>query len=305
MTSLRRSILSVPAHRDSMHTKAAASPADVVMLDLEDSCPPDAKIAARETVCRTAAQWSESGPTLTLRINDLAGPHALRDVLETVPRIGPRLDTLVVPKVESAAQIHYLDHLLTALEAEAELPEPIGIEAIIESARALRDADAIARAAPRMRGLVFGVADYSASIQMPLASISGHGEHDGVYPGDPLHFVYSRLVMCGKAAGLRVIDAPYGNFRDVEGLQTAAARSRALGFDGKWAIHPGQIDALNDAFAPTPDEIERARRVLTAYEDALGSGRGAAAIGGSMIDHASVRMARSTLDRARAAGVAS
>jgi citrate lyase beta subunit len=122
--------------------------------------------------------------------------------------------------------------------------------------------------------------------------------------GDPLHFVYSRLVMCGKAAGLKVIDAPYGNFRDAEGLKVAAARSRALGFDGKWVIHPSQIEEVNAAFAPTGEEIDRARRVLEAYETALGEGRGSAAIGGSMIDHASVRMARDVMERARATGLA-
>jgi citrate lyase beta subunit len=189
------------------------------------------------------------------------------------------------------------------VEAEAGIRVPVGIEAIVESARALRDAEAIATASERMRCLVFGVADYSASINMPLNSISGHGEAGGVYPGDPLHFVYSRLIMCGKAAGLRVIDAPYGNFRDPEGLEVAAARSRALGFDGKWAIHPSQLDALNRAFAPTGEEIDRARQVLDAYQTALDEGRGAAAIGGSMIDQASVRMARDTMERAEAAGL--
>lgn len=300
MTSLRRSILSVPGHRESMHAKAAASKADVIMLDLEDSCPPEEKTTARDTVSRSAESLDWTGKTLTLRINDLADPRALRDVLEIVPRVGHRLNTLVVPKIESAAQIHYLDRLLGAVEQEAEITEPLGIEAIIESARALRDADAIAGASPRMRCLVFGVADYSASIHMPLASHSGHGEAGSVYPGDPLHYVYSRLVMCGKAAGLQVIDAPYGNFRDAEGLKTAAASSHALGFDGKWVIHPSQIDAVNAAFAPTPEEIDRARQVLATYEDAVNAGRGAAAIGGSMIDHASVRMARTTLERARA-----
>ncbi len=295
--ALRRSILSVPGHRAPLHPKAAASPADVVMLDLEDSCPPDEKAAARDTVVRSARELDWSRHTLTLRVNDLAGPFALRDLLAVVPAIGPLLDTLVVPKVESAAQIHYLDQLLSALEREAGHTRPLGIEAILESARGLRDADAIAAASPRLRCLVFGVADYSASVNMPLSSVSGHGESHGAYPGDPLHFVLSRLIMCGKAAGLRVIDAPYGNFRDPEGLALAAARSRALGFDGKWAIHPGQLETLNAAFSPSPDEIDRARAVISAYENALAEGRGAAAIGGSMIDHATLRMARDVIDR--------
>ena len=292
MSILRRSILSVPGHRASMHEKAAASAADVLMLDLEDSCPPSEKAAARQTVCESILNLAWQGQTLTVRINDLAGPFALQDVLEIIPKIGDRIDTLVVPKVDSAAQVHYLDHLLSALNCD------VGIEPIIESAKALRDAPEIAAASPRIRCLVFGIADYSASINMPLSSISGHGENDGIYPGDPLHFVYSRLIMCGKAEGLKVIDAPYGNFRDPDGLKIAAARSRALGFDGKWCIHPSQIDEINHAFSPTPEEIERAQKVLAAFHAAVEAGQGATAIGNSMIDQASVRMAEDVMARA-------
>ncbi|MDF3130910.1 CoA ester lyase [Kiritimatiellaeota bacterium B1221] len=294
MTTLRRSILSVPGHRVSMHEKATASAADIVMLDLEDSCPPAEKEAARETIAHSILHLDWQNKTLCLRINDLAGPFALQDILTLIPKIGKHIDTLVVPKVETAAQIHYLDHLLTALNCD------VGIEPIIESAKALRDAPEISQASPRIRCLVFGIADYSASINMPLSSISGHGENDGIYPGDPLHFVYSRLILCGKAEGLKVIDAPYGNFRDPAGLKISAARSRALGFDGKWCIHPAQIEEVNAAFSPTPEEIERAEQVLSAFKQALADGRGAAAIGDSMIDQASVRMAEDVMARAKA-----
>lgn len=278
-----------------MHEKAAASTADVIMLDLEDSCPPAEKENARALVCDSIENFDWQGKTLTLRINDPAGPFALQDVLEIIPRIGNRIDTLVVPKVETAAQIHYFDHLLTALNCDA------GLEPIIESAKALRDASEIAAASPRVRCLVFGIADYSASINMPLSSVSGHGENDGVYPGDPLHFVYSRLILCGKAEGLKVIDAPYGNFRDPEGLKMAAARSRALGFDGKWCIHPSQIEEINRAFSPSAEEIDRAEKVLAAFKHALTEGKGAASIGNSMVDQASVRMAEDVIARATAA----
>jgi len=297
MSTLRRSILSVPGHRASMHEKAAASDADVVMLDLEDSCPPDEKIFARKTIIDSIRNLKWQGQTLSVRINDLAGPFALQDILEIIPEVGDRIDTLVVPKVETASQIHYLDHLLSALNCK------VGLELIIESARALRDAPEITAASSRVRCLVFGIADYSASINMPLSSISGHGENDGVYPGDPLHFVYSRLILCGKAEGLKVIDAPYGNFRDTEGLKVASARSRALGFDGKWCIHPSQIEGVNTAFSPSPDEIERAEQVIKAYQKALSEGKGAGSIGDSMIDQASVRMAEDVMARAKAAKV--
>jgi citrate lyase beta subunit len=295
MIARRRSILSVPGHKSSMHVKAAGCDADVIMLDLEDSCPPGEKESARRELITSAKELDWGNSILTLRINDPAGPFCLNDVLEVVPEIGHLLDTLIVPKVETASQIHYLDHLLTALEREHALPRPIGLEPIIESARALRDAKEIATASPRIRTLVFGVADYSSSINMPLSSISGHGESDGLYPGDPLHFVYSRLIMEGKAAGLQVIDAPYGNFRNPEGLESAAHRSRALGFDGKWCIHPSQIDTINRIFSPSEVEVERARQVIAAHEVAKG---GAAAIGDSMVDAASVRIARDVLDRA-------
>lgn len=283
-----------------MHLKAADSAADVIMLDLEDSCPAAEKAGARSVVIESLNTLAWGGKVLTLRINPVDSPFALRDLVEVIPRAGGHLDTVVVPKVESAGDIAFVDRALSALEAEAGLETPIGIEAIIESARALRDADAIAAASPRMRCLVFGVADYSASVNMPLTSVSGHGEADGLYPGDPLHFVYSRLIMCGKAAGLQVIDAPYGNFRDSEGLTRAAGRSRALGFDGKWAIHPSQLAELNRVFAPDDLEVERAREVIRAYEAAQEQGRGAAAVGGSMIDQASLRMARDVMRRMEA-----
>jgi citrate lyase beta subunit len=265
------------------------------MLDLEDSCPPAEKVAARKTIIDSIRNLKWQGQTLSIRINDLAGPFALQDILEIIPLVGDRMDTLVVPKIETAAQIHYLDHLLSALNSE------VGLELIIESAKALRDAPEIAAASSRVRCLVFGIADYSASINMPLNSISGHGENDGVYPGDPLHFVYSRVIMCGKAEGLKVIDAPYGNFRDLEGLKVGAARSRALGFDGKWCIHPSQIEGVNTAFSPSPDEIERAEKVIIAYQKVLSEGRGAGSIGDSMIDQASLRMAEDVRARAKAA----
>ena len=294
----RRSILSVPGHRETMHQKAAPCDADVIMLDLEDSCPVDEKTGARATILASIRTLDWGDKTLTLRINPVDTPYALRDLLEIIPAAGSRLDTVVVPKVESAADLHFVDRVLTSLETEAGIERPIGIEAIIESAKALRDADAIAAASPRLRCLVFGIADYSASIHMPLTSVSGHGENDGVYPGDPLHFVYGRLIMCGKAAGLQVIDAPHGNFRDPEATRIAAHRSRALGFDGKWAIHPAQIDILNQIFSPDEEEIARARQVIETYEQAKAEKKGAAAIGGSMIDQASLRMARDVMARA-------
>lgn len=285
-----------------MHQKAAGSAADIIMLDLEDSCPAAEKPGARSVSAASLNRlnWGQKG--LSVRINPVNSPYALRDLLTVIPAAGARLDTVVVPKVDSPGDIAFVDRTLTALETEAGLATPIGIEAIIESARALRDAEAIAAASPRLRCLVFGIADYSASVNMPLNSVSGHGETDGPYPGDPLHFVYSRLILCGKAAGLQVIDAPYGNFRDAEGLRRAAGRSRALGFDGKWAIHPDQLEDINRIFAPDAGEVERAREVIRAWEAASGEGRGAAAIGGSMIDQASLRMARDVIRRMEAVG---
>ena len=296
----RRSILSVPGHVEKMHHKACMSPADVIMLDLEDSVPLEAKEAARETVVRSILSLDWQGKTITARINGLDTPFGYRDMLALAEEAGQCLDSVVVPKVDDRGDIHFVDRLLNGIERNRKFTNRIGIEASIESAKGLEQVSEIACASARLISLVFGVADFSASIGARLVSLSGHGEmEEDLYPGHRWNFVMSRLVMAAKAHGLIAIDAPFGNFKDSVGLHRAAVLACALGFNGKWAIHPDQLSTINDVFSPAPEDIDRARRVLDAYDAAQAEGRGALSVDGRMIDQATVRMARQLWEHAR------
>lgn len=300
----RRSVLSVPGHVEKMHQKASTSNADVIMLDLEDSVPLEAKEKARENVVASLNSIDWNSKTVTVRINGLDTPFGYRDLLVTGEQVGHLMDTIVIPKVDHCADIHFADRMLFDIEQSKKLENTIGIEAIIESAAGLEQVSEIARASDRLRTLVFGVADYSASIGARLVSISGHGEkEEDIYPGHRWHFALSRLVMAAKANGLLAIDAPYGNFKDTAGLERAAVMVCALGFDGKWAIHPGQIETINQVFSPSAEDVERAGRVLEAFKQAQSEGRGAAAVDGRMIDQATVRLARQLWEQARHLGL--
>ena len=196
---------------------------------------------------------------------------------------GHLLDTIVIPKVDAAADIHFASRLLDGIEAFKGFPNRIGLEAIIESAAGLESVSDTARAGKRLKTLIFGVADYSASIGARLISLSGHGEkEEQVYPGHRWHFAMSRIVMAAKAHGLLAIDAPFGNFNDNEGLQRSSIMALSLGFDGKWAIHPSQIKTINEVFTPGVEDIQRARRILLAAEEADLQKRGALAVNGRM-----------------------
>lgn len=290
----RRSILSVPGHIEKMHVKAARSAADVIMLDLEDSVPIDAKEAARRQALKSlkAVDWRHH--SVTVRINALDSAFAYRDLLEIAEGAGGVLEAVVVPKVNHPGDIHFVDRMLDGIEQAMQFGRAaIGIEASIESAQGLAAAEAIAGASKRLKTLVFGIADFSASVGARLVSISGHGEQEAeLYPGHRWHFAVSRMVMAAKANGLLAIDAPYGNFKDAAGLRRSATMAGAIGCDGKWAIHPDQIDTINQVFSPTPEEIERAAMVLRADLAARTQGRGAVAVQGRMIDQATVRLAR-------------
>ena len=299
----RRSILSVPGHVAKMHGKAAESEADVIMLDLEDSVPPEAKEAARRQVIEslTAIDWHDK--TVTVRINSLDTPFAYRDLVDVVEAAGAMIDAVVVPKVNHPGDIHCVDRLLDGIEQACGY-SIIGIEASIETAEGLSEVTAIARASKRLRSLVFGIADYSASVGARLVSLSGHGENEAeIYPGHRWHFALSRMVIAAKASGLLAIDAPYGHFKDSEGLQRSAVMAGALGCDGKWAIHPSQLATINRVFSPTEEDIRRAVTILEAAEAAAQNQRGAVAVEGRMIDQATVRLARRLYDQARHLGL--
>jgi malyl-CoA/(S)-citramalyl-CoA lyase len=299
----RRSVLSVPGHVARMHPKALASTADVVMLDLEDSVPLEEKTAARRQVIATL-EGASGGRGLAVRINGLDTAFGYRDLLEVAEAAGPRLDTVVLPKVDHEGDVYAVDRILCGVEKALGREAQVGIEATIESACGLERISAIAGASPRLRSLVFGVADYAASVGARLVSLSGHGENEeAVYPGHRWHFALSRVVMAAKARGLAAIDAPYGHFRDLEGLNRAAGLAVALGCDGKWAIHPDQIETINRTFSPSAEDIARARRILEADAAARTAGRGAVAVDGRMVDQATVNLARRLWEQAHHLGL--
>ncbi len=301
MNVLQRSVLSVPGHVAKMHRKASQSAADAVMLDLEDSVPLDEKSAARDTVIASLTQLDWGHRQISVRINAIETPLAYQDLIEVVERAGHRVCSIVVPKVDHPGDIHFVDRLLSGIEQRIGLDRPIGIEASIESAAGLDAVSDIAATGKRLVSLVFGIADYSASIGARLVSISGHGENeDQIYPGHRWHFAVSRMVMAAKANGLKAIDAAYGNFKDIDGLKRAAAMGCALGCDGKWAIHPAQIEPINAVFTPDSADIERAQRIVAAGRAAEQAGRGAVALDGRMIDQATLRLARQLCETARA-----
>lgn len=299
-----RSVLSVPGHVQKMHMKAAESAADVIMLDLEDSVPQEAKEAARRQVLESLQTINWGKKTVTLRINSLDTPFAYRDLLELVEGAGEKVHTIVVPKVNHPGDIHFVERMLDGIEQARQLSGTIGIEASIETAAGLAEVMAIAGAGRRVQSLVFGIADYSASVGARLVSISGHGENEAdIYPGHRWHFALSRMVMAAKANDLLAVDAPYGNFKDSEGLQRSAVMAGALGCDGKWAIHPNQLEAINQVFSPSPEDIDRAVTILRASQVAKQQLRGAIAVDGRMVDQATVRLAQRLYDQARHLGL--
>jgi malyl-CoA/(S)-citramalyl-CoA lyase len=296
----RRSTLSVPGHIEKMHLKASQRDVDVIMLDLEDSVPVEAKESARTRVIQSIHALNWQNTILTVRINGLDTPFGYRDLLEVAEAAGPRIEAVVVPKVNHPGDIHFISRMLDGIESAKGFSKRINIEAIIESAEGLEQVSQIAKASDRLITLVFGIVDYSASIGARLVSISGHGEkEEAIYPGHRWNFEMSKIVMAAKAHGLLAIDAPYGNFKDPTGLQRSAALACALGYDGKWAIHPDQIDIVNQVFSPSKEDVDRAVKVLAAHKKAQEKGLGAVAVEGRMVDQATVRLAKQLYEQAK------
>ena len=237
--------------------------------------------------------------TVSVRVNGSDTHYLYRDVVDVVEQAGHRLDTVLVPKVSTPADVHFIDALLTQIEAARAIPQRIGVEALIETALGMANVEAIAQASPRLEALHFGVADLAASLHARTVSIGGLNPD---YPGDQWHAALSRMLTACRAYGLRAVDGPYGDFKDAEGFRAAARRAAALGYEGKWAIHPSQIALANEVFTPPAPEVERASRILQALDDAAREGRGAAQLDGRMIDAASARMARNIVDIAAAIG---
>lgn len=296
---LHRSELAVPGSRPELFDKAAASRADYVFLDLEDAVAPDEKEGARRNVIEALGDvdWRGSNKTISVRVNGLDTHYMYRDLIDVVEQAGAHLDTVLVPKVGVPGDIYAVDALLTQLEQAMGLSHRIGVEALVETALGMANVEAVAASSPRLEALHFGVADYAASCRARTITIGGLNPD---YPGDQWHSALSRMLVACRANGLRAIDGPFGDFGDPEGFIAGARRAAALGYDGKWAIHPSQIDLANDVFTPPEAEVDQARRVLQALEDAAAAGRGAAQLDGRMIDAASARMARNVVETAEA-----
>ena len=302
----RRSCLAVPGSSPKMLDKAQGLPADQVFLDLEDSVAPLAKDEARRNIVDALSTGDWSGKTRVVRVNDLTTQWTYRDVVTVVEGAGASLDCVMLPKVQSAAQVQWLDVLLTQIEKVMGLEVGrIGIEAQIENARGLVEVDAIAAASPRVETIIFGPADFMASINMRSLVV---GEQPPGYDvGDAYHYILMRILMAARTRDLQAIDGPYLQIRDVDGFRRVAGRSAALGFDGKWVLHPGQIDAANEVYAPSQEDYDHAELILDAYayytSDA-GGRRGAVMLGEEMIDEASRKMALVVAGKGRAAGMA-
>jgi citrate lyase subunit beta/citryl-CoA lyase len=292
-----RSMLFVPGSRPAMFPKAAASEADAVCLDLEDSVLAHEKAAARANVIRALNEIDFGRRLRMFRINSLDSEFADRDLMEVMETAGDRVDLVMVPKVASAADMAFVDDILTRIEQARGSSHSVGIEAQIESAAGFLYVREIASASPRLESLIFGPGDFAASMQMPATSIGELDAHDAAYPGHRYHAVMLTIVAAARVNGLRCMDGPYAGYTDTAGLIRACEIAIALGFDGKQCIHPGQLATVNAAFSPSDEEVARASALVTAYEAAIAEGRGAASFQGRMIDAASLRMAQVILRR--------
>jgi malyl-CoA/(S)-citramalyl-CoA lyase len=285
---LQRSELAVPGSNPGMMEKAAQSEADYVFLDVEDAVAPDEKEKARKNIIQALNDIDWKGKTISVRINGIDTHYMYRDVVDIVEQAGHKLDTILIPKAGVPADVYLVDAMVTQIEMAKGLTNRIGLEALIETALGMANVEAIATSSRRLEALHFGVADYAASCRARTVNIGGLNPD---YPGDQWHAALSRMVVACRAYGLRAIDGPFGDFNDPDGYLLGAKRVAALGYEGKWAIHPSQIALANQVMSPPEKEVTRAKRVLEALKEAAAAGRGAAQLDGRMIDAASARMA--------------
>lgn len=295
----RRSQLAVPGSDDKKMAKAAQSRADHVFLDLEDAVAPSAKKAARQQIVTALTTLDWSNKVRCVRINDLETRYAYGDIIEVVSGAREHLDVLMIPKVKRAADVIWVDILLSQLEADLELEKQIGIEVLIEEVEAMMRVEEIAFASPRLEALIFGMGDYSASQGIDVRAIGGRTS----YPGDLWHYQRNKMVIAARAAGIDPIDGPYGNFKDEAGYREECKRALTLGCVGKWAIHPAQIEPALELFTPDPADVARARKMDEEYAKAEAAGIGAIQIDGTLVDAASVRIQRNIVKRANLVGV--
>ena len=298
---LERSLLFVPASQYSMIEKAAASAADAVCLDLEDSVSVEEKVNSRANVIRAFKELHFGARSRMFRINSLDGPFAYRDLIEVVEVAGEHVDVIMIPKVNSREDVLFVDTLLTQIESCCSLARKIALEAQIETAAGFLAVGEIARSSTRLEALSFGPGDYAASMQMPSASIGEFDRYDEMYPGHRWHAAMHGIVAAARANGLRCMDGPFASHKDPAGFERSCQVARAIGFDGKHCIHPNQASAANGLFSPGRDEVAHANEIMHAYEQAVSAKRGAATLNGKMIDAASLRVAKVILEKYRLA----
>jgi citrate lyase subunit beta / citryl-CoA lyase len=296
----RRSSLAVPATQPRFHAKADQSTADQVVLDLEDSVAPAAKASARDQVVSALRTVPFARKVRSVRINGCDSAWCQDDIGAVMEGAGDKVDSLVVPKVESVDQVHLVDSLLGQIERRLRLRNRVGLELLIESARGIENISSIASASDRNQALIFGPADLAASLRIPELTIGGRPSQAGDYQD----YFLVRVLVAARANGLYAIDGPYARIRDHDGLRISAERAARLGFDGKWAIHPDQIEVLNNVFSPRQEDFDKATAILTAYSRAADvENVGAVVLGDEMIDEASRKMALVMVERGRAAGM--
>jgi len=308
---LHRSELAVPGSNPAMFEKAARSAADIVFLDLEDAVAPDDKEQARRNIVQGLNEVDWGAKTMMIRINGLDTHYMYRDVVDIVEAC-PRLDMILIPKVGVAQDVYAIDVLVTQIEAAKKRSKRIGFEALIETALGMANVEAIAQSSRRLEAMSFGVADYAASTRARTTVIGGVHRDSGVLTDkdeqgkrqyfwtDPWHAAQTRMMVACRAYGLRPIDGPFGDFGDPDGYVAAANRAAVLGYEGKWAIHPSQIELANRVFTPSAAEVAKARRIVEAMAQAAREGKGAVSLDGRLIDIASIRMAEALLAKAEA-----
>ncbi|MCY4032064.1 MAG: CoA ester lyase [Hyphomicrobiales bacterium] len=307
---LNRCELAVPGNRPEIFEKAARSDADVLFLDLEDSVPPDEKENARRNVIEALGDIDWNGKSVSVRVNGLDTHYAYRDIVDVLEQAGEHVDLIMLPKAGTASDIYALDFLTTSVQSAKGRSNHIGFEIIIETALGMSNIHEIASASPRNESLHFGVADYAASTGARSTNIGGANPDYAIlsdggdnkervhHLGDMWHYALARLVVAARTNGLRPVDGPFGDITDTEGLSATAKRVAMLGCEGKWAIHPSQIEAVNAAMTPSKSDIEQAKRILKALKDAEREGRGAVTLDGKLIDRVSIRQAETLLAKA-------
>lgn len=308
---MNRSELAVPGSNIRAMEKAAGLPVDVVFLDLEDAVAPDEKVQARKNIIKAIDKHDWGTKTLSVRINGLDTHYMYRDVIDIIEQASDRLDMIMIPKVGTPADVYALDMLVTQAEDGAGKKKRIGFELIIETALGMANVDDIAMASERNESLHFGVADYAASTRARTTVIGGPNPHYGVLTdkhgdeprdyhwGDMWHYAIARMVVAARANGLRPIDGPFGDFSDPDGYRAQAHRAAVLGCEGKWAIHPSQVDLANEVYSPSKEDVNKAKRILKAMKEATKAGKGAVALDGRLIDIASIKQAENLVVKAR------